>query len=281
MATYQSTLRIGFANTYFTLWSVSEPYKHYHNKYDWSWRVDSMYIRNLSMNEESAIEKAKGFGCTVLYINEGLRGTSTSFHTISDKIETDYPEWMYPRNIKHSHGYGDIRTLGEGRSQEYDNQYEIKALWVLYMKKNIVFCGENSCNEAWKRPIVHARRRLLNLGFLVRYDRKVLAMSYLETYKQIQAEAKLKESLENGHHFTDGQRLELQLHTISFRTFPSEWGVFNVITYQSKDGKIFSYTGGSEPKVSADEFTTVKATISHDSYKDQDITKLKRITVKK
>lgn len=271
---YHSTLRIGFANTYFTLWSVSNPYKHYHNKYDWSWRVDSMYIRNLSMNEDLAVEKAKGFGATLLDINDCLRGSSSSFHTISDKVESDYPSFMYPRDLRHSYGQGDIRLLGI-------NDNEVKALWFLYMKKDIVFIGENSCNSSWKRPIVHARRRMLDLGILVRYDGKVLSSSYLSTYKSIQAESKLKESLDNGHHFIDGARLELHLRTISFRTFPGEWGSFNVITYESKCGKLFSYMGSSEPNVSNELFTIVKATISHSNYKEQDITKLKRITVSK
>lgn len=76
-------LKIGFANKFFTLWDVSSEDQfttspsgqHYlsHVKHNFQ------YIQNLSMDETSAIEKAKSMGCSSLTPDDELRGKSKSF----------------------------------------------------------------------------------------------------------------------------------------------------------------------------------------------------------
>jgi hypothetical protein len=54
-----STLTIGFSNTFYTLWSVGEPYKEYVDQYSFYWKVDTWYLKNLSMDLDAAKAKVE------------------------------------------------------------------------------------------------------------------------------------------------------------------------------------------------------------------------------
>ena len=307
-------LRIGFATVFHTLWDVSEPYKHYFGaeRYDFEWRIDYQYIQNLAMEEDNAILKAIGFGATQLDVNEKLKGiSSVSFYETGGR-GTDRPYYMFPPNI-HKHGLGDIRKAGslEYAGTHVINQDSVKALWTMYLKKEIVFpsCAENDptnmIRPEWKRPIVLARRRLLELGILVHHDGEIMAQSYVERYDEKKAKDELKKDLISGHWGEDGERVELKLRYVDSFGFESQWGETKIVTYRDENNHIYKYMGSSTPAIgdvaeklrseceTDHEFNrydnwsnenrevefTVMATLSHDEYNGVKETKIKRAKI--
>jgi len=279
--------RIGFATQYFTLWNVSKPYKHYFGtqKYDFEWRVDYQYLQNLSKDEEQAKAKAAKFGTTNLEVDKQLYGRSISFYTTGEK-GSDRPDWEFPLNI-HRYGIGDIRTAGQGRKlsdgrdDDFTNGEERKALWCLYLKKEIVFEGENRTRPDWARPIVYARRRMIELGMLVKYNGQWISPKYRDTLVEREKKQAILDSLEGGFLHQEKERIETQLQEIDARHFEGEYGEFYIITYRSSDNKLYKYMGSTPPQISQqeDEFTRVKGTVKHTQYKEEEQTQLQRITV--
>jgi hypothetical protein len=273
--------RIGFANQFFTLWNVSKPYKHYFNEYAYEWRTDLQYIQNLSKDEKAAQDKAVKFGAVCLEVDEYLRGRSSSFFTSGDK-GIDYsntPEYIYPAGI-HRDGRGDIRDFLSPDSPILHVD-QIKALWTLYLKKDICFGTESISRPEWRRPVVYARRKLLDAGILVRYDGRVLAASYLEKYKA-QQETK---ALEAGLFFNDKERIEIELKEMSSRHFEGvgafgEYSFF-IITYTDRNGRAFYYKGSSVPQIPEGDFLKVKATVKHSVYNGTMQTNLQRFHINK
>src|ERR1035437_5356390 len=160
---------IGFTNVYYTLWQVGEPYKSYHDKYNFTWKQDTRYIQNLSFDFEAA--KAKMVG--EYSIDLELRG-HTSF-TTSLHSGSDLELWQFPFGIEMGR---DIRVSSMA-----------KALWHLYLKKEIWNneIPEHSfkqLNVHWVKPVVYARRRLIELELLVRYKGKYYTPEYLTKVKQ-------------------------------------------------------------------------------------------------
>jgi len=93
-----SNLAIGFANKYFTLWSVSteEQYTTYPNGQHLlsGIKCNRTYIQNLSMDEQTAISKAKEMGCTSLSPDKELRGVTRSFSTLK-RIKFPYEAYHF------------------------------------------------------------------------------------------------------------------------------------------------------------------------------------------
>lgn len=91
-----SNLRIGFANKYFTLWSVwTEPVYSTNAAGQHSQtgtRTHFDYLRNLAIDEDVAICKAREAGVTNLTVDETLRGKRHSF----SEVKHDRPK--YPAN---------------------------------------------------------------------------------------------------------------------------------------------------------------------------------------
>jgi hypothetical protein len=297
------SLKIGFKTQFHTLWNVSAPYKHYfgNQKFDYEMRTDYMFIQNLAFDKAAAQAKAASMGCNDLEVDMELYGRSSqSFYTTGEK-GTDRPDYEFPDGI-HRYGFGDIRTMAsrpvnyhqvdehysqylnvEDRLADERNQQDIKALWTLYMKKDIVFPSEfqnesekgNAVRPEWKRPIVYARRRMFELGILVRYDGLTMAASYLPKYKAKQ----LIKNLKSGHWGTDKSRVELQLMEMDCFGFEGMYGTTYIITYSDEQGQKFKYMGASPAAISNESFTNVKATLAHGEYQGEKETKIKRITI--
>ena len=280
-------LKIGFASKHHTLWEVSAPYKHYFGgqQHDFEWRTNYTYVQNLAYDKAEAIEKAIGKGCTVTDIDENLRGRSNqSFFTTGEK-GTDRPDYMFPPNI-HRHGKGDIRIAGntDYSADHVVNQDSIKALWSMYLKKSIwneevPAHSSKVLQPLWLKPVVYARRRLMDLGVLVRHDGQVMAASYVEKYDIKNAVKKILAECETGHHGVAGERVDLTLTFVTEFAFESQWGETHVVTYKSDDNKIYKYMGGSVPNI--EEGTKIKATLKHDEYKGEAGTKIQRVKVLK
>jgi len=278
---------IGFTTEYYTLWEVGEPYeeKIYHNAVQVGsvTKQDVYYLQNLSKDLEKAKAKLTG----EYNIDLMLCGHSSFTRTLTSDIKDR--ENYYPH---------DCFSFGKLEGQKI---YESDDVWQL--ERALGQSGEISV-----RRKACARRRLIDLGELVRYDwtEKVYEIKkndageeqrdqngdwiFVETpllkkYKYATAhqkntiEEKKRVAAASGHFFNDGERIELEIMLTKSFSFEGTYGRTYVDSYVTKDGKIMKYMGSSPADISEDEFVKVMATISHDNYKDQDETKLKRIKI--
>ena len=231
---------IGFTNKYYTLWEVSEVYEERVSEFDYYEKQDFIYIKNLSMDFETAKSKlTRNFD-----IDLDLRGEST-FIRSSEKMN-DAPDEVFK--------FG--KYCGNDIVETNDISY---TYWYYQQTKN---------------PI--AKQFLLNNGFVEHNDEVISEEAYQEIQYDLQREKYLN-SLEKGHHFENGKRISIELKEIDSFSFDGYYGTTFVITYASKCGKIFKYMGGNPADISRDEFQTVKATIKHDNYNGENETKLQRI----
>jgi hypothetical protein len=282
-------LTIGFTKVYYTLWDVSEPYKHYYGQggFDWEWRTNYHYLRNLSKDEQKAKDKARyKFGVTSLEPDHDLYGRNSSFFVSGEK-GTDRPpppDWEFPTGI-HRAGEGkDIRQMGMGDNQEV-NEKEIAALWTLYLKKSIwnndvdVHSYKN-LNPHWVRPCAYARRQLINLKILVRAnDGALCSANFVDTYNQRLISKQIEAETQSGHHGENGKRVTLKVREIEQMSFSGFYGTTYLVKMRDEHNKQYVYMGGSPPQVDKQHPTTIIGTISHDEYKGEKQTKLKRVKI--
>lgn len=84
-------LQIGFSTKYFTLWDVNSGTEYSGSSGQYAYNVTRFtYIQNLSLKEDKAIEKAKGFGCTELSVNDDLYGKSGRSFEKRTRIEKTF-----------------------------------------------------------------------------------------------------------------------------------------------------------------------------------------------
>lgn len=123
-------LQIGFAGQYYTLWDVTseDVYTTVNDKHFKSGVNHRFtYIQNLSMNEESAIEKAKSKGCKSLTVDDELKGQSQSF-TKNERFEYKYEDYEF------SYGKYQCMDIRECTDAKY-------LLWF-YNDSSNKFCAE-------------------------------------------------------------------------------------------------------------------------------------------
>jgi len=116
-----------------------------------------------------------------------------------------------------------------------------------------------------------------------------------EQYQNVIQKEQLMSSLVNGHHNTDGQRLDLTLTCIKQTGYESAYGFISVYTFIDADKKVYTYKGGTltqttkniegkdtwdtQEGVSKDMTITCKATIKHSTYKEQPVTFIQRLKI--
>lgn len=91
-------LKIGFTNKFYTLWSVSEEEiysttSHGHHFLS-GIKTNKVYMKNLSFDLKTALEKAKESGCKDLTVDDSLRGVTRSFST-TKSFEYQYKEYEF------------------------------------------------------------------------------------------------------------------------------------------------------------------------------------------
>jgi len=256
--------KIGFTNKYYTLWEVSDPYPKYVDRYNYYMHIDYMYIQNLSMDRDKAIEKAKGFGCTNLEPDHELYGRSArSFSKRASELRNDLKEWQFPNGF---YNVGDdIRECDD-----------VKTLFSLYLKKNIVFHKENPVRPEWKRPIVYAKQRLVELGAIVKYDGQWMTPDYVQRYKVKQERLQAKD----GHYYNNKERVELDLKKVGEFDVDTQFGVMYLVTFVDLAGRKFIYRGSVPIDFPDDgEFHPVKGTIKHNIYNGIQQTLIQRVKI--
>lgn len=266
-------LTLGFTNHFYTLWSVTQGLH----------VINYCYCQNLSMDYDEAKRKIAL-----------LAG------------EAGYDE--------------DLELRGSGSFTRTVRQVKAMAAWEFTFGK-LTGMDIRTCDDVWQlrramreevggRRRVYARRRLLELNELVRYDWEervinperyeelvlthgidwnsetvetaydIIRRKYTAPRHAAILESKKAEALASGHFFTDKQRLELKIKKIGGFSFDTAFGTTFVHKYLTEDGKLVKYMGGTPPDVPTDEYVTVAATVKHGNYKGVDETKLQRIKIK-
>lgn len=230
---------IGFTEVFYTLWEVGDVYNE--NIYNYGAVIGTVskqsvtYLKNLSIDFEKAKSKLAG---EKYDIDLELRGHSSFTRTIG---EAEYIDWgKYLPVTAFSFG----KMKGAAFAEATD-------LWQLKraMKEE---------KSARRRAL--ARRRLIDLGEVVKYtwnepvwqplndDLKDERGSWIQvkrkyaTKDQI-AEFRIKEM--EGHHFTNGEKVILEVKELKRFGFEGAYGWSSVVIYETKCGKIVKYIGGS------------------------------------
>jgi hypothetical protein len=221
---------IGFTEVYYTLWEVGEIYEEpvFYNglKVGVNYKQDVFYVKNLSMD----LEKAKAKMVDEKYcIDLELRGHSSFTRTTGSNIKNR--EDYYPH---------DCFSFGRMEGARFIDATDV---WQLNRAME---------EEKSKRRRAMARRRLIELGALVPYvwfqeigedDGTVtkIRRNYA-TPSQILA---FKIKAMEGHHFTDGQKVTLEVKEIESFGFKGSFGWTSIRVYETKCGKIVKYVGSS------------------------------------
>ncbi len=286
-------LTLGFTNHFYTLWSVNT-----FVRYGAGETVNGVfngesylvtkysYIQNLSMDYEAAKAKiALVAGEQAWEEDLSLRGEHGSFEKTVRQINA-MADWQF--------------TFGKLTGKDIRISDDV---WQLNRAMK---------NEPKGRTRVIARRRLIELGELVRYDwvervfdqklcddywsarggyseqdsathdmfcndvkRKYATVKHASIMDTKKAEAEI-----SGHFFTDGERVSLKIKRVGGFSFEGSYGTTFIEKYMTEDGRMVKYMGSSRPEISEQEFVEVKATIKHSEYKGILETKLLRIKVK-
>jgi hypothetical protein len=265
-----AALVIGFTEVYFTLWRITRfaGVEHCH------------YLQNLSIDFAKAQHKVSellsangGYYGHDFEVDLDLRGDNG--HSYFRKLAAKRYE---PYQLAISRFAGtDMRTIDA--NEEYFSGYikhkygvepEYKRmsglLWATYLNKE-----ENTVRGLRRRVI--ARSCLVNTGILVRVGREYLTPAQIKTRK----DRELKEAAINGHHEVDGKRISIKVRAIGKAgSFDTQYGTTYIQSFIDENGRLFKYMGSNLPDI-GEEFSAIKATVKHDTYKDQQETKLQRI----
>ena len=253
---------IGFTSVYYTLWDVSEPYRYYFNEHNFEWRVDKCYLKNLSKDFEVAKSK---MGDSDYEIDLNLKGCSSFFIRVGNKINSDLPPTMFP--------------TGKLVGQDITTCIDKHALWFMYLKKSIwdnsvIALSYKELNPHWVKPCVYARRRLIELGLLERYKGKYYSFDLC-------AKIRFKDELQSGLFFKDKEKVTLEVKLIDSFGFDGAYGYTSIYTFGTKCGKIVKYMGATPPhnEIWRNEFVPIKCTIKNSEYKGVPETRIQRVEV--
>jgi hypothetical protein len=255
---------IGFADLYYTLWIITT-----FNKVE-----NVFYQQNLSMDFAKAQHKLVEItGCNDFEVDLDLRGESgrNFFRPLAAKR-------YEPTLLAISRFAGsDMRMLDPSvvYHREYDREGNetIKKmsglLWATYLNKD-----EKTVRGLRRRLI--ARECLVTAGILVKVGREYITPEQIKT-RQVKA---LKETAINGHHETEGKRLELKVKRLgNYGSFETQYGTTFIITLLDESGRLFKYMGSNRLDIGEEDFISIKGTVKHDTYKEQAETKLQRIKI--
>lgn len=258
---------IGFAGKFYTLWDYQKEV-HYSTTAYYEYIATGVthkyfYIKNISTD----IEKVKSlFPYTP--IDDSLRGKVRSWE-ITEKI--DYPSEYFP--------FGKLKGSLIAESDD---------VWQL----NRLYEGFDIRRKAL------ARRRLIELGEIVRYDWEEPIYDYNEETdvktligttkkkyidkQEYEAQLKEKQRLEEASKIeylhNNGDKVVVSLKKIKEFSFETDFGYCYIVTYQSEEGNTYYYKGNSpKNEIKEDKFIKVQGSVKHNEYKGLKQTFLQRI----
>lgn len=168
-------LKIGFARKYFTLWDVTESVQYGYDGQTARKVVHNSYIRNLSIDKDTAFEKAKSFGVKNLIVDNSLFGKSGSFDIVSYPKE-EFQSWQF--------------DFGKYRGEDIRKSEDVK--YLVWMYSEI----QNQFKHRERLPIVVARVLELDKSYVL-YKDELMTVERME--KEKETELTIKSIRENGY----------------------------------------------------------------------------------
>lgn len=122
------------------------------------------------------------------------------------------------------------------------------------------------------RHAVIARRRLVELGELIKFEGKYISMDDYCTEMK-------KRDPENRYHFEQGQRVSLELTLERVSGYESFYGYNTIQFFKDQEGREFLYSGTSPKDLEVGEKYIVTGTVKHQEYRDTKQTLLTRMKI--
>jgi hypothetical protein len=132
---------IGFTNTFYTLWEVSEPYQRFINAHEFYEQIDHSYIQNLSKTLAGAKKKVAEMGIEKYRVDLEIRGEHS--WTWKSELLNNFELWEFP--------------FGKLAGQDIRLSDDVWQLDRTYRE------------DRNPRRRVIARRRLIELGEIIRF----------------------------------------------------------------------------------------------------------------
>lgn len=309
-------LTIGFTTVYYTLWDVNSFMKSalVNGEVKWYRCTSHQYLRNLSHDLDKAKEKVMGLGQETQYnIDLDLHGTKWFVTETEVRVagqEHDYTfsfgrmkgqdirvagAWIpesrarYNENLERDKiAYSEDAIIGMLRSRDYEDAKAWKDVaWQLDRAMRM---------ESTARRKVYARRRLIELGELVRRDWKEKIPVYdAATENDPYAPIKYREVVrkwmpkglakwhdeigsKKGFFYKDKERRKLTIKQVKSKMVDTEYGTMYIVDYLDSEGHIVTYKGGRPVRQSeAGQPFEVTATIKHTTTRGGDQTFIQRL----
>lgn len=289
-------LTIGFTTQYYTLWNVNSFMKSKLDRGEIRWFLctEYQYLRNLSIDLEKAKEKVMSLGPNTEF-NIALNLHGTKWFVEEKEVHVAGQEHDYTFTFGHMKGQ-DIRIAGNWITEHrarIDEQSKIQP-WLYteddarrrdsedtkYWKDVAWQLNRAMQMESTHRRKVYARRRLIELGELIRRnwiekipifehsDDPETAMQYREVVRKWMPKSLAKWHDEigskQGLFYADKERRQLTIKQVKSKMMPSAYGTLYIVDYLDSNGHIVTYKGGTpiQPPEEGQPFK-VTATIKH------------------
>lgn len=142
-----------------------------------------------------------------------------------------------------------------------------------YPSKNLKDKHNNYVLSPNPRHAVIARRRLVALGELVKFEGNYISMDdYCREIK--------KRDVNNRHHYNEGDRVTLDLTLVDIKGYETYYGWNTLQFFKDNQDRTFMYSGTSPKNIEIGQTVEVTATIKHNVYKDEKQTLISRMKVK-
>jgi hypothetical protein len=232
------------------------------------------YIKNLSTDYDTALLLAEKFA------------QDSERELVNDAMELLKPIFrtnqMTPTMV----------TFGKNKGTELR---DCEPKFIVWIAKGCPLFNEE--NQSWDNHVfggsdfqVYAQELATELGLGLMHNGRFYTND--QYAKQMERE-QFNSSLVNGHHNTDGQRLDLTLTCIKQTGYESQYGYTNVYTFIDESKKVYTYKGTTlrqntknplyremdSESVTKDMTITCKATIKHSTYKEQPVTFIQRLKI--
>lgn len=251
-------LTLGFSSMYYTLWEVGEPTKRYtsgttiNGVFTGSFYMEQQctYMQNLSIDYDAAIEKINERSGGKYAIELDLKGKS-SFTRNTGSEGNDMPDYVF--------------SFGKLAGQDIRTATDI---WQL--KRTMK-------EERGGRRCVYARRRLIELGELVRssFD----GDNYITPAHFRFLCDKAEKQNKSGHFFENGARIILAVKRMGGCSYDTQYGTVFIEEYLTSDDKIVKYKGSSPLDIDETLFVEIIGTVEHSEYNGVSETRLKRMKI--
>lgn len=251
----QTIYAVGFANQFYTYWEVSTT-KNYTSEMGWHWTTYYRYIQNLSTDKELAMRKAQQMAPEGKFVEfwEELSGRSESWSSQS----------FEPGRFQ----FG--RYIGERIVDVDDISYIV---WYL---------NDRSLNDRRLKgmDLDELRDHLKSLDMLLIIKDDVVSIITEDEQRWIEERGNFEafvNSLETGHFFEHGEKVEIEIMEIEAFSFEGAYGKCFVREYATREGQKVKYVGSAPQDISSTEYVKVWATVKHSEYDGKPETHIKRI----